>query len=122
LTNRHGELVAQLRGNGLPIETAPFARHEERHVNRFLNVPAGLLQNLPHLACHVARELLFAFGKNLRRAEQHLGTTWSGNQAPVRVCALRCSNRVLGIGRRGLLEYADQVVRIRGIPVLEEAA
>ena len=73
LADRHRELVAQLGGHGLPVLAAPLARHEERHVDRFLHVAARLVENLAHLARHVAGERLLALGEELRGAKQHLG-------------------------------------------------
>ncbi len=58
LAHRHGELVAQLGRDRLAVLPPAFARHEVRHVDRFLDVAARLLQHLAHLARHVARERL----------------------------------------------------------------
>ena len=63
LADRHRELVAQLGGNGLAVLAPPFARHEERHVDRFLHVAARLREHLAHLARHVARQRLLALGE-----------------------------------------------------------
>ena len=73
LTHRHRELVAQLGRHGLAVLAPPFARHEEGHVDRFLDVAARFVEDLAHLARHVARERLLALGEQLRGAEQHLG-------------------------------------------------
>jgi len=54
--------VAQLRRDGLAEQPAPFAGHVEGHVDRFLDVAARLVQDLAHLAGHVARELFLARG------------------------------------------------------------
>ena len=44
-------------GTVWPYRPAPLARHEVRHVDRFLDVAARLLEHLAHLARHVAGEL-----------------------------------------------------------------
>ena len=58
LAHRHRELVAQLGRHGLPEHAAPLAGHVEGHVDGLLHVAAGLVEDLAHLARHVARELL----------------------------------------------------------------
>ena len=63
----------------------PFAGHVVRHVDGFLDVAAGLVQDLAHLARHVARELLLAAhagsrprGRGSRRAWGRAGPSTSG--------------------------------------------
>ena len=87
LADRHRELVAELRRHRLAVLAAPLARHEVGHVDRFLDVAPGLIQDLPHLAGHVARQRLLALGEELRGAEQQLRALRRRHQPPVLVGA-----------------------------------
>ena len=88
LPHRHRELVAQLGRHGLPVLAPPLAGHEEGHVDGFLHVAARLVQDLAHLARHVARERLLAVGDELRGAKQELRAARRRHEAPVLVGAL----------------------------------
>ena len=85
LAHRHRELVAQLRRHRLAVLAAAFAGHEERHVDRFLHVAARFVEDLAHLARHVARERFLAVGDELRGAEQNLRAPRRRHQPPVLV-------------------------------------
>ena len=85
LADRHRELVAQLGGHRLPVLAAAFAGHEERHVDRFLDVAARLVEDLAHLARHVAGERLLALGDAAARR----GTESRRAAAPARAASAR---------------------------------
>ena len=51
-------LSRELAGRGLPEQAAALAAHVVAHVDRFLDVAAGLGLDLPHLACHQVGEAL----------------------------------------------------------------
>ena len=87
LADRHRELVAQLGRHGLAVLAAALAGHEEGHVDGFLHVAARFVQHLPHLARHVARQRLLAFGKQLRGAEQELRAARRRHEPPALVGA-----------------------------------
>jgi hypothetical protein len=122
LANRHRELVPQLRRHRVPEHAASLARHVEGHVDGLLHVAARLVQDLPHLARHVTRELFLALRDDLRDAVEHLGANRRRHQPPGLVGTARGVERRLDILAVGVLEDADQVVRVRGIAVLEGLA
>ena len=53
-------LLCELGRRGHAEQTAPFARGEEGHVDRFLDVALRLVDDLAHLARHLARHLVLA--------------------------------------------------------------
>mgnify|MGYP003694743471 CR=1 FL=1 len=91
LADRHRELVAQLGRHGLAVHAPSLARHEERHVDRFLDVAARLVEDLPHLARHVAREL----SPCGRRSAARRGTA-----SPRAAARARGASRHTRVGRR----------------------
>jgi hypothetical protein len=122
LADRHRELVAQFRGRRLAVLAAALARHEERHVDGFLDVAAGLLEHLAHLAGHVAREALLALDQQLGPPVEDLGPLRPGHEAPVLEGPRRGVDGPLGVDPRGPGELADDVVVVGGVPVLEDLA
>ena len=109
LAHRHRELVAQLRRHRLAEHAPPLAGHVEGHVDRFLDVAARLVQDLPHLAGHVARELLLARGDDLRRLEEDLRAQRRRHQPPVLVGARRRGDR--RVARRASLDCWNTPIR-----------
>ena len=109
-------------GTVWPYMRPPLARHEERHVDRFLDVAARLVEHLAHLARHVARERLLAVGDELRDAEQDLGAARRRHEPPFVVRARGRGNRALRVLRRRVLKESDQVGVVGGVAILEEAA
>ena len=96
-----------------------FGGEEIRHVDRFLDVAARLVEDLAHLTRHVSRELFLALGKDPRRLEQDLRALWRGHQAPGFKRPMRRVDRLLCILDRGVREGPDEVVGIRGITIFE---
>src|SRR5205085_4833444 len=122
LAHAHRELVGHLRGRGEAVESAALARRVVGAVNRLLHVAAGLLQDLAHLARHLAREPVLVAYENLTEAEEYLGATRRGQASPaVGRIARRCDCAlyVLGVGRG---EAAYTVARVGGVRVLEPLA
>ena len=111
LAHRHRELVAQLRGHRLPVLPAALAGHELRHVDRFLHVAARLLEHLPHLARHVAREGFLLLDKACGRRQQQLGTLGRGHEPPRLVGPRRRVERGVRVGRGRVLEQPNHVAR-----------
>ena len=105
-----------------PCWRRPSPGHEERHVDGFLDVAPRLLEHLAHLAGHVAREALLALDQQLGRTEEDLGPLRRRDEPPALERPGRGRNGPLGIGARGLREVADEVVGVRGVPVLEDLA
>ena len=95
LADRHRELVAQLGRHGLAVHAPSLPRHEERHVDRFLDVAARLLEDLPHLARHVARELSPC---DRRSAARH-GTASPRAAARARAASRRSARSAAAIAR-----------------------
>ena len=68
LADAHREFVRHLGRRRKAVQTPAFARRVIGAVDRFLHVAAGFLQNLAHLAGHVARELRPCSRAGSRRA------------------------------------------------------
>src|SRR5207248_1632194 len=80
-----------------------LAGHEEGHVDRFLDVAARFFEHFPHLARHIAGELLLSVGNQLRRAEQQLGPPRRRHQTPPGVGTTRGRDGASDIVPRGSL-------------------
>jgi hypothetical protein len=122
LADRHRELVAKLGRHGLSVLSPPFTGHEEGHVDRFLDIAARLVQNLSHLARHVARQRFLPVGEKLCGAKEQLGAPGRGHQPPMLVGPLRRLDRPRGVDGSRLLENPDNFVGIGGIAVFEQVA
>ena len=122
LADRHRELVAQLGRRRLAVEAAALAGHELRHVDGFLDVAAGLGDDLAHLARHVAGIAILALGEQLRGAQQDVGPLRRRHLAPAGIGLGGRRHRAIDVGRRRLGEAADQVAGVRRAAVLEGRA
>ena len=123
LADRHRELVAQLRRHGLAVLAAPFAGHEEGHVDRFLDVAARFVEDLPHLARHVAGERLLALGDAAARRETAVSARRGAGTRRQCSYARRAASIARSTSARGrFLEDADQIVGVGRIAVLEDVA
>src|SRR4029450_3371304 len=91
--HRHLELVLELRRGRLAEQPAPPPAHVEAHVDRFLDVAAGLGLHLPHLVRHEVGELALVVGHELREAEEDLAALGRRDEAPVLVRGLRGRDR-----------------------------
>ena len=85
----HVELVPQLGGRRLPEEAPPLPAHVVAHVDRFLDVAAGLRQHLPHLVAHQVGEVVLVLGQELREAEDDLAPLRRRDEPPLLVGRLR---------------------------------
>src|SRR5450759_2183824 len=81
-TTESGVSVAGLMTTVLPHTRAAVATHQECHVDGFLDVSAGLLENLPHLARHVAGVLLLAVAQDLAQAVENFAALRTRHEAP----------------------------------------
>ena len=122
LPHRHREFVTELGRHRLTILAAAFSRHEERHVDRFLNVAARLVEHLSHLTRHVPGQRVLAIGNQLRRPKEDFGTAGSRNEAPQLERAPRGVNRPRDVRRRRLLEHPEEIAGVRRVAVLETVA
>ena len=97
----HLELVPELRRRGLPEQAPALAAHVEAHVDRFLDVAAGLGLHLPHLVGHEIRQLGLRVRDELREAEEDLAALRSGHEPPVLERLLgRCDGAIDVVGVR----------------------
>ena len=87
--HRHLELVAQLRGGRVAEEAAALAGHVDRHVDRFLDVAAGLREHLAHLAAHQLGQLVLLLLEQPREAEEHVAALGRRHEAPLLEGGLR---------------------------------
>ena len=106
-------LLAQLGRRRLAELAAALARHVVRHVDGFLDVAAGLGQDLAHLARHVARELLLAPDQDLGRAVEDLAALGRGQRPPAREGLARRRHRRLHVLGAGVGEGARPARRGR---------
>ena len=120
--HRHGELVGQLRWRGRPEHAAAFAGKVVRGVDGFLGVAASLLENLAHLASHVAGVFFLALEQHLGGAKDDFGAAWRRHQAPLGECAAGGFHRGVHVCFCGFLEDADHVARVGGIAVFKSLA
>ena len=80
----HVELVRKLGRRRVPEQAAALAGHVVAHVDRFLDVAAGLGEHLPHLARHQVRELGLVLGDERAEPEQDLAALRRRHEAPAR--------------------------------------
>ena len=112
--HRHLELVLELRRRRLAEQAPALAAHVEAHVDRFLDVAAGLGLHLPHLVRHEVGELGLVVGDELREAEEDLAALRRRNEAPVLVRRLRGRDGAVDVLRAGAREDADRARRRPG--------
>ena len=117
--HRHGELVGQLGRRGRPEHAAAFAGKVVAGVDGFLRVAAGFLEDLAHLAGHVAGVFFLALEQHLGGAEDDFGAARGRHQAPFGEGAAGGFDRSVHVRFRGFLEDADHVARVGGIAVFE---
>src|SRR6185503_11893650 len=101
---------------------APLAGHVVRHVDRFLDVAARLVQDLAHLARHVAREVLLVLHQYLGGAVEDLAALGGGQRLPARVRLARAGDRPLDVFGSRVGEAADQLGGVGGVAVVERAS
>ena len=102
-------LFWQLGRRRLAEQPPALAGHVEAHVDRFLDVAAGLGLHLAHLARHEVGELVLVVGEELREAEEDLAALRRRDEAPVLVGRLRGRDGAVDVGGAGAREDADQL-------------
>ena len=122
LAHAHGKFIGQLRGRGVAEHAASFAGHVVGGVDGFLHVAARLFEHLAHFAGHVAGALLLALDEHLAGAEEDLGTTWGGHEAPAFESFFRGIDGVGDISCIGRGKCADQVAIFCRIAILKRLA
>src|ERR1019366_853278 len=122
LANGHRELIRQLRRDGRPEQTAAFAGGVVAAVDGLLHVAACLLDDLAHLAGHVAGVFFLARDEQLRSLVQHLGAARRRHQTPLLERLFGGLDGVVYVFLARFLEDADHFARVGGIEVLKGAA
>ena len=117
----HVELVAQLGRRRLAEQAAALSGHVVRHVDRFLNVAAGLGLHLPHLVRHQVGEVVLLLDQQLAEAEQNFAALRSGNKPPFFERRLRRGDGAVDVLGPGLRKDADRLA-VRGADALEGIA
>ena len=112
--HRHVELVAELGRRRLAEEPPALAAHVVAHVDRFLDVAAGLGRDLSHLVGHEVGHLVLALDEELREAEEDLAALRRRDEPPVLVRLLRGGDRAVDVVRARLREDADESRRRPG--------
>ena len=109
IRTRHLELVAELGRRRLAEEAPALAGHVVAHVDRFLDVAAGLGLHLAHLVRHQVGELVLVLDEELREAEEDLAALRRGDEPPVLVCRLRRLDRAIDVVGAERGNVADQL-------------
>ncbi len=104
------------------MQAPALAAHEEGHIDGLLDVPASLLEDLPHFARHVARVLLLAVAQDLAETVQNLAPLRARHEAPGLVGLGGDVDRLFRIALVGVGEAADEVGDVGGVAVLERSA
>ena len=111
--HRHLELVAQLRGRRLAEEAAALAGHVDRHVDRLLDVAAGLREHLAHLAAHQLRQLVLLLLEQAREAEEDVAALGRRHEPPLLERGLRRLDGAIDVLGRRAREGPDRLT-VRG--------
>ncbi len=102
LAHAHLEFVAHFRLHRITKHAPAFARHVIGHIDGFLHVTLGLIENLAHLLSHLAGKLVLALFENLGGPEQDLATLGSGVKTPTFESFAGRGYRLVHILRRAL--------------------
>ena len=115
--HRHVELVAELGRRGLAEQPPALAAHVVAHVDRFLDVAAGLGRDLSHLVGHEVGHLVLALDEELREAVEDLAALRRRYEPPVLVRLLRRGDGAVDVVRPRLREDPDELAvgRARGL-------
>jgi hypothetical protein len=95
--HRHLELVAQLGRGRLPEEAPALAAHVQGHVDRLLDVAAGLREHFAHLAAHQLGQLVLLLLEEPGEAEEDVAALGRGHQAPLLEGGLRGGDRAVDV-------------------------
>ena len=114
----HHELVPELGRRRLAVHAASLACHVEAHVDRLLDVAAGLRLDLAHLVRHQVGQLGLALGEEGGEAVQHLRALGSRSQAPLVVGRARGRDGAVDVFGPGLRKRAEHLAG-RGTQALE---
>ena len=120
LADAHLELVGHLRRRRLAEEAAALAGHVVGHVDRFLDVAAGLGAHLAHLAHHQLGQLVLAVDEPLARPGRGPRRgCGAGVEAPALVGLLRGLDGAVDVGHRTSAGTSRSSRRVAGFVRLE---
>ena len=100
LADAHRPLVGQLGRDRVAVHPAALAGHQERDVDAFLDVAAGLRDDLAHLAGHRPREPLLVLGHERAERVEDLAALRGGRPLPHRPGGPGGLDRHRDVGRR----------------------
>ena len=109
------------RRRRLAEEAPALAGHVVAHVDRFLDVAAGLGLDLAHLARHQVGELVLVLHEELGEAEEDLAALRRRDEAPVLERRLRSRDGAVDVLGRRAREGAERLAG-RGVERLEGLA
>ena len=119
MADSHGEFVGQFGWRGWTKKAASFTSHVVGGIDGFLYVAASFLQDLSHLASHIAGVLFLAFDEHFGGFVDDFSAAGSRHQAPLGKSPLGGIHSGIHIFLTGLLEDADHVASVRRITVFE---
>src|SRR3954451_3404551 len=94
-------------------------------IDCFLNVTAGLFQDLAHFARHIRGVLILVTNQNLTYSKQDLSATWRRHATPTRkrlLCGVDCIIDILSSGKRESTDYGSGIGRIEILKAFAGAA
>ena len=119
LADAHRPLVGQLRRHRVAEHPAALAGHQVGDVDAFLDVAAGLREDLAHLAGHGPREPLLVLGHQLAEAVEDLAALRSRRGLPARQGHLGGADGHGRVRLRAGLEAPDDVASVSRVQALE---
>src|SRR5215469_6099991 len=119
LAHRHRKLAGQFGRRGGPKHPPALTRHVVGSIDRFLRIASGLLDDLPHLAGHVARVLLFPLTQDFPSPIDDFSANWSRNEPPLGEGAFGSLHGGIHIRLARLLEDADHFPGVGRVAVFE---
>ena len=122
LADAHRPLVGQLRGDRLARHPAALTGHQVGDVDAFLDVAAGLGQDLAHLAGHRPGQPLLVLGHERPERVEDLAPFGRRGALPHRERGLGRLDGHRDVRHGPLLEPADDVARVGGVAAVERGA
>ena len=122
LADAHRPLVGELRRDRVAGHPAALAGHQVGDVDAFLDVTAGLGDDLAHLAGHRPGEPFLVLCHERPERVQDLAALGGRRAAPHRPGRLGGLDGHRDVGLRALLEAPDDVARVGRIAALERLA
>ncbi len=109
LANAHCKFIRHLGRCRKAVKSTAFARGVVGAVDRLLHVAASFLDDLAHLAGHLASEFVFVCPQYLAEREQDLGPFRCGRTTPACGCVLCRRDGQINVFGRRFRESANDV-------------